>query len=148
VALGVSYLECVSEERNQIGCISLLSTCHLDVNTLKENAPSHHMFTHHLLHSMCSLLQCFCGSKYAGLQCQTRTFQHQAHISIASCNYDPGLACMFFPTRIPKYGFGHKTDRQKCYGLKNKGSFGVSAIRLQWTTSRTRIRQKSREQKV
>jgi len=37
----------------------------------------------------------------------------------------------------------HETDRQKCYGRKNSGKFGVSAIRVQWTTSRTKIRPKS-----
>jgi len=41
--------------------------------------------------------------------------------------------------RIPKYGFVHETDRQKCYGRKNTGKFGVSAIRIQWTTSRTAL---------
>ena len=50
----------------------------------------------------------------------------------------PGLACAYFFTflfgRIPRYGFGHETDHQKCYGRKNTGNFGVSAIRIQWTT--------------
>jgi len=49
--------------------------------------------------------------------------------------------------RIPKYGFGHETDRLKCYGRKNTGKFGVSAIRIQWTTSRTEIRPQSRKKK-
>jgi len=63
----------------------------------------------------------------------------------------PGLACTYFFTffgRIPKYGFGHETDSQKCYGRKNTGKFGVSAIRNQWTTSRTRIRPKSMKKKL
>jgi len=42
----------------------------------------------------------------------------------------------------------HETDRQKCYGRKNTGRFGVSAIRIQWTTSRTRIRPKSKKKKL
>jgi len=66
-------------------------------------------------------------------------------------NLLPGLACTYFFTffgRIPKYGFGHETDRQKSYGRKNTGEFGVSAIRIQWTTSRTKILPKSRNEEV
>ena len=47
----------------------------------------------------------------------------------------------------PKYGFGHETARQKCCGRKNTGKFGVSAIRIQWTTARTKIRPKSMKKK-
>jgi len=50
---------------------------------------------------------------------------------------------LLFFGRIPKYGFGHEADRQKCYGRKNTGKFGVSANRIQWTMSRTKIRPKS-----
>ena len=42
----------------------------------------------------------------------------------------------------------HETDRHKCYGCKNTGNFGVSANRIQWPTSRTRIRPKSKKNKV
>jgi len=64
----------------------------------------------------------------------------------------PGLACTYFFTfcfgRTPKSGFWHETDRQKCYGRKNTGKFGVSANRIQWTTSRTKIRPKSSKKKL
>jgi len=65
-------------------------------------------------------------------------------------NYPVLLARTFllFFGRIPKYGFGHETDRQKCYGPKNTGKFGVSAIRIQWTTPRTKIRPKSRKKNL
>ena len=53
---------------------------------------------------------------------------------------------MALPTRVRaylktvctgfQYGFGHETDRQGCYRRK----FDVSATRIQWKTSRTRIR--------
>jgi len=49
---------------------------------------------------------------------------------------------LFFGGRIPKYGFGHEADGQKCFGRENTGEFGVSAIRIQCTTPRTRIRPK------
>jgi len=55
---------------------------------------------------------------------------------------------LLFFGRIPKSGFGHEADRQKCYGCKNTCKFGVSANRIQWTTPRTRIRRKSRTKKV
>jgi len=43
---------------------------------------------------------------------------------LALCSITPVLlarTCLLFFGRIPKYGFGHETDRQKCYGCKNTG---------------------------
>jgi len=53
----------------------------------------------------------------------------------------------FFFGRIPKFGFGHEIDRNKRYGRKNTGQFGVLANRIQWTMSRTKIRPKSWKKK-
>ena len=60
----------------------------------------------------------------------------------------PGLACTYFLLFVrpdSKIWIRHESDRRKCYGRKNTGKFGVLAIRFRWTTSRSRIRQKSKE---
>jgi len=48
--------------------------------------------------------------------------------------------------RVPKYAFGHETDRQGRYGPQNSCKFDVSATRIQWKTSRTRIWSEIRKQ--
>jgi len=52
--------------------------------------------------------------------------------------------CYVFSRPSSKDGFGHKTDRHGCYRRKNTSKFDVSATRMQWKTSWTRIRPKIR----
>ena len=47
--------------------------------------------------------------------------------------------------KVPKYEFGRGTDRHGRYRRKNTGKFDVSASRIQWKTSRTRIWQRIME---
>ncbi len=54
----------------------------------------------------------------------------------------PGLACKIWK-QGSKYGFGNETYRHGRYRRKNTGEFDVSATRIQWKASRTRIRPKS-----
>jgi len=63
----------------------------------------------------------------------------------------PDLACnyffMFVLGQLPKYGFEHEADRKGRYRRKNKVKFDVFATRMQWETSRTRMRPKSPQTK-
>jgi len=84
-------------------------------------------------------------------QCRFASEHDKAYRETYNNCYHPVLLArtfLLFFGRIPKSGFGHETDRQKCYGCKNTGEFGVSAIRIQWTTPRTKIRPKSLKQKL
>ena len=46
-----------------------------------------------------------------------------------------------------KYGFGRETERNVLYRCQNTYEFDVPATRIQWNTSRTRIRPKARKTK-
>jgi len=81
------------------------------------------------------------------IRIETRSGDHKSKskMGVASfqCSLVPGLAytCVFllFSAGNLKYGFGHETDSQKCYGHENTCKFDVFATRIHWTTSRTRI---------
>ena len=122
------------------------------------------MYYSHIWTELCHLWLRPGGIQYDKYQKQTHPPSARAQGSVGGSlprNDSPGMAAdlyhmllypvllartfLHFFSRIPKYGFGHETDLQKCYGHKNTGKFGISAIRIQWTTSRTKIRPKSRK---
>jgi len=54
---------------------------------------------------------------------------------------------LLFCDRVPEYEFGDETECQGRYRSKNTGNSDVSANRIQWKTSRTRIRSKTLQTK-
>jgi len=86
------------------------------------------------------------GGGLGGYRLQPPDLEHAVlSLPLRNIIYPVSLARTFllFFGRPPKSGFGHEADCQTCYGRKNTGKFGVSAIRIQWTTSRTKLRPKS-----